>query len=346
MPKKLSDQVKEHAQARSEVSDGPPEFDGSVEQVISTGSTLLDLAISGGRVRGGGIPKGILVEIFGPPSAGKTILLCEIAGSVQRQGGRVMFRDPEARLNKSFARLFGLNPDEIDYGSPSTVMELFAPIRKWKPEPPSKIHGIFADSLAALSTEWEMEDRDTYGMRRAKEFSEQCRLTCRILAERGFLMVCSNQVRQNVDGGPYAPKYRTPGGEAIGFYASLRLRLSSPKKIKVNRQVKGKTLSKAVGIAAEAEVFKSSVWEPFHTAPVYLLFDYGIDDIRANLMYLKKYTGATQYVVGGEKVGSSIEEAIARVEADGLEESLRQEVIDLWSGIEEKFRSNRKPRNR
>ena len=71
-------------------------YDGNDEVMISTGSTLLDLAISGGRKRGGGLPGGILVEIFGPSGCGKTVLLCEIAGGVQRQKGKIMFRDPEA----------------------------------------------------------------------------------------------------------------------------------------------------------------------------------------------------------------------------------------------------------
>jgi len=77
-----------------------------------------------------------------------------------------------------------------------------------------------------------MEDKDGMGMRRAKEFSEECRKTCRVIADKNFLMVCSNQVRQNADAGPFGQKYRTPGGEAIGFYASLRLRCSGGQKIK------------------------------------------------------------------------------------------------------------------
>src|ERR1700744_4620707 len=92
----------------------PPEFDGSA-RVVSTGSTLLDLAISGGRFPEGGIPSGILVEISGPSGGGKTVLLCELAGTVQRGGGEVMFRDPEGRLNKQFGALFGFQVDNAIY---------------------------------------------------------------------------------------------------------------------------------------------------------------------------------------------------------------------------------------
>src|SRR5690606_20056001 len=130
----------------------------SVEKTISTGSTLLDLAIAGGRIREGGLPGGILVEIFGPSQTGKTVLLCEIAGDIQRKGGQVKFSDPEARLNKQFAKLFDLDVGSIDYARPNTVPEVFQPLHSWEPVgKPGAIHGVVADSLAALSTDMEME---------------------------------------------------------------------------------------------------------------------------------------------------------------------------------------------
>lgn len=335
----LSDQVKKHAETCQAEE---KEHAGGDSVMVSTGSTLLDLAISGGRKRGGGIPGGILVEIFGPPGAGKTVLLCEVAGAVQRQGGQVMFRDPEARLNKQFASMFGLDPEEIEYDTPSTVTEVFEPIRKWNPKPAGKIHGIFADSLAALSTEWEIEGKDNYGMRRAKEFSEQCRLTCRTLTGQGFLMVCSNQVRQNLDAGPYGQKYKSPGGESIAFYSSLRLRVSNPAKLKKKKSIAGKEQTRVVGVESQIEVFKSSVWEPYRTAPLIIAFNYGIDDIQANLRFLKANTKATTYMLGDENLGRSMEDAIAAVEDANAQERLREEVIDLWHEIEEQFKTERK----
>lgn len=345
--KKLSAQVREHSQ--KSVDKAQEEYDGDTTQIISTGSTLLDLAISGGRIDGGGIPGGILVEIFGPSGSGKTVMLCEIAGAVQRQGGQIMFHDPEARLNKQFAKLFDLEIAKEDYTTPDTVPEVFKPIRKWEPEPEEGvIHGIFADSLAALSTKLEMDndEGDKMGMKRAKEFSEECRKTCRILTQRNFLMVASNQIRQNLDAGYYGPKYKAPGGEAIGFYASLRLRCGNPTKIKRKVTVAGKELEKVVGVETEIEVFKSTVWEPFHTAPIHILFDYGIDDIRANLRFLKRMTKDTSFVVAGERLGKSMEEAISAVEERGLESKLRTETIGIWAEIEERFRIDRKPKRR
>lgn len=336
---KLSDQIKQRASA-------PVPDDESGAAMISTGSTLLDLAISGARTERGGIPAGVLVEIFGPASSGKTVMLSEIAGSARRAGGQVMFRDPEARLNREFAALFGLDIDEVDYDIPSTVAEVFGPIREWEPEPQDAVHGVFADSLAALTTEWEEEGKDQYGMRRAKEFSEQCRLTCRSLPEKNIVMVCSNQVRQNLDAGPYGQKYKSPGGEAIGFYASLRLRIKSTQKIQRKRKVKGQDLQRIVGVQTEIEVFKSSISEPYHTAPIYILYDYGIDDIRANLQFVKSIRKTSKYVIGDQELDKSLEKTIEAIEEDELEHDLENEVVDLWHEIEKNFRHKRKAKRK
>lgn len=317
------------------------QYDGNFSSLVSTGSTLLDLAISGERVRGGGLPFGVFVEIFGPSSCGKTVLLCEIAGAVQRQGGAVMFHDPEARLNKQFAKMFGLNIAEKDYYQPDTVTDVFSKVRAWKTDTP-KLKAVFADSLAALSTDMEMEnkDGDKMGMRRAKEFSEQLRKTCRIITKENLLMVCSNQVRVNTDG--YGEKYTTPGGVALGFYASLRLRAKPGEKIKKTVSIAGKEVVRVIGIKTDIEVYKSSISKPYHTAPLVILFDYGIDDIRTNLQYIKDYTKNTLYTVDDAKLDVSLEKSIKMVERENKEQALREQVIDLWEQINTKFDSNRK----
>ncbi|MDM7919242.1 MAG: hypothetical protein QUS12_08770 [Methanosarcina sp.] len=323
------------------------EYDGNFGRVISTGSTLLDLAISGGRIRGGGVPGGILVEIFGPSGSGKTVLLSEMGGSVQRQGGDLMFHDPEARLDKTFAKMFGMEIKEENYKQPNRVPEVFKAVRAWEPEGDKNvIHGVFADSLAALSTTQEMDndEGDKMGMRRAKEFSEELRKTCRILKQNNYLMVCSNQVRINIDAGPYGQKYTTPGGESIGFYSSLRLRTLKPEKIKRKIKIKGKEEMRVIGVETQVEVFKSSIWKPYHIAPVTILFDYGVDDIRDCLQYLKDYYQTRVYTIGNQTLSNSMEEAIQMVEQDNLEEALREEVINVWEEIESKFRSERKPK--
>jgi recombination protein RecA len=341
----LSDQMNQKAEIKQ--SSETSEYDGT-ESRISTGSTLLDLAISGGRFEEGGIPTGILLEIFGPASCGKTVLLCQLAGEIQRLGGAVLFHDPEARLNTQFAKMFGLDMEGVEYTTPDTIPQVFDSIRDWIPdedkEAKAPIRGVFADSLAALSTNLEMTDGDKMGMRRAKEFSEELRKTCRILAQSGTLMVGSNQIRQNLDVGGYGQKYKSPGGEALGFYSSLRLRCLSPQKIKLKRKALGKEHERIIGVKTTVEIYKSSVWKPYRQAEVYILYDYGIDDIRGNLRFLKTSTSNVGYSIGDRKLGRSIEESIQIVEQEGLEEELRRNVITTWKEIEETFIDIRKPK--
>jgi hypothetical protein len=258
-----------------------------------------------------------------------------------------MFHDPEARLNKQFSRIFGLDTGEIEYTIPNTIPEVFQSVRDWVSEAEAEkgtIYGVFADSLAALSTDMEMGEGDKMGMRRAKEFSEELRKTCRIITQRNVLMVCSNQIRQNFDAGPYGMKYKSPGGEAIGFYSSLRLRFGSPQKIKEKKKIRGKEHERVVGVHTGIEVFKSSVWKPYRSAEVYILFDYGIDDIRANLRFLKQNTGSTVYTIKDLKLDRSLERSIQIVEEENLEQELRNAVIELWNEIEEEFQEKRKPK--
>jgi recombination protein RecA len=339
----ITDQVKAHANKPAE-SEGK-EYEGDPSKIVTTGSTLLDLAISGGRVRGGGVPVGILVEIFGPSGTGKTTLLCELAGAVQRKGGEVLFHDPEGRLNKEFAEIFDFHCEQATLGMPNTVPQVFQPIREWQPESDGP-NAVFADSLAALSTDAELDDNDAYGMRRAKEFSEECRKTCRILSQNNWLMVCSNQVRVNVGAGNFQEKYKSPGGEAIPFYASLRLKTRSNGKIEQKRTVKGKEVKRVIGVSTVVQVYKSSVWKPYREAEVPIIFDYGIDDVRANLQFVKQYTDKTIYGVRDQDLDNSLEKAIAKVEDQDLEHELKGEVIEVWQELERKFETERKPKRR
>ena len=343
MKEKLSTQMKRKSETKEPLKS---EYDGNFGTVISTGSTLLDLAISGGRVSGGGLPGGILVEVFGVPGSGKTVLLSEIAGAVQRQGGEIIFSDPESRLNKQFSALFGLKINEKNYSIPKTVTEVFTSVRKWSPENRKVINGIFTDSLAALSTDTEMEDGDPFGGRRAKEFSEQLRITCREIKEKNYLMVASNQVREVIGATQYQAKTKTTGGIAISFYSSVRLQFSNPKKITEELKIAGKTVKRVLGIETTVEVYKNSVWSPYRTAPLTIYFDYGIDNIRENLQYIKDYTENKTYTCKDADIGNSMEKAIRNIEENNLEADLTENVIDLWEEIENKFKQERKTKLR
>ena len=342
----LATQRKEHVKKKTKKHE-ENSLDGNTNVMYSTGSTLLDLAISGTRIRGGGIPGGILMEIAGAPGSGKTVLLVETAGDVQRKKIPVMFRDPEARLNKAFAKIFDLDFEDLDLKSPSTVTQLFSSVREWDIDP--KVGGVcFADSLAALSTDLEMgkEEGDKMGMRRAKEFSEELRRTCRLLQEKNILLVASNQLRVNQDAGMFGQKYVSPGGEAIGFYSSVRLRFIRVEKIKDKKTIEGKLVHKVVGTKATIEVSKSSVDHPFRTAEIYIYFDYGIDNIRANLQFVKDFSKNTKYAINGRDLDVTMDKAIKIVEEEELEDELKEQAIDLWEFIQSKFKSDRKKKKR
>lgn len=345
-PKKktnLGNQLEKHANKKIKPK---RKREGDFSLVTRTGSTLLDLAISGEIVRGGGIPCSIIVEITGPSSTGKTGLLSEIAGQIQKSGGDYLLDDPEARFNKFFAKMFGFKLDPIKYKTSDTVTELFENIRKWVPKPKNKnaINAIFADSLAALSTELEMsESGDKMGTRRAKEFSEQLRKTTRLIKKKKYLIIATNQMRENINA-MFGKKNKATGGKGIEYYSSLILETNIPKghKIKEKIKYKGKDITRVIGININVEVFKSSIGKPYRSAPITIIFDYGIDDIRQNLQFLKNYTKSSIYTIGNIKLKKSMKDSIAIVEKQNLEKKLREEVINLWEDIESKFETKRK----
>lgn len=341
--KSIDAQIKKEKKRKEDAG----EYKGNLDMMTSTGSTLLDLAISGGVSKYGGIPAGVFVELFGPNSSGKTVLLMEIAGYIQRNGGDHRFQDPEDRLNKGFAALFDFDVDNEKLDTPDTVTEVFKNFRTWEPPDNGKVHGFFIDSLAALSTQMEMtkEEGDKMGGRRGKEFSEGFRKTCRTIKSRNAIMVASNQIRDNF--ALIGERFTTTGGYAAGFYASVRLRLYKPEKVKSKEKKIGKkSVKRVLGTKVKVEVYKNSCDQPYRTADIYIMNGYGIDDIRANLQYIKDYTTNKTYKVGDTNLGNSLDDAILKVEQDGLENELKKEVVKLWNEIDAKFKIERKPKAR
>ena len=113
-----------------------------------------------------------------------------------------------------------------------------------------------------------------------KKPNSAMRKVCRVITQKKFLVVGSNQVRQNLDAGPYGEKDISPGGRALAFYASVRLKCSSPKKIKLKKTFHGNDLERVIGVKTEVLVAKNSVNRPYRSTPISIVFDYGIDDVR------------------------------------------------------------------
>ena len=349
MLKKIGATAEAEAVAREveELEFAPVDWDKPVtfeRGVVSTGSTLLNLAISGNRIHGGGVPPGIMVEISGVESTGKSAVLAEICGNAQsrKPKGDVVSADPEGRFDAEYRRIYKVQLPRDKYHRPNTVRELFDLFDKW--EPKGKGISVFAaDSLAALSTEKEMEDADKMGMKRAKDFSEALRKYARRIAEDNRLLVCSNQIREGQWG------KTTPGGYAVRFYSSLRIQLLRAKGWRVVRTRKapsGKEIERQVAIITAAEVIKSSIDAPFRTAPVYIEFGYGIDDVRANLQWLKDMTENKTFGFDKQTSSQRMDVSIQRVEDNDREGDLREQVITLWHEIDELFAIDRKPKVR
>ena len=317
-------------------------FKADWKHMLSTGSTLVDLAISGKRKKFGGIPTGILVEISGRSGSGKTALLTEICASAQRKKGQAYFNDPEARLDKEYAAITGYSlTDEKLYDRPDTVTALFKNFKDWEVDP--EFPNVFAgDSLAALSTDMEMEDEDKMGMRRAKELSEGLRKHARMFAKKNILMVCSNQLRESPTG------RTTPGGNAVPFYSSVRMEVMPhfpTAKVKREKTIRGVKQTKIIGVQSDVTIIKNSLDDPFRKVPVYIIFGYGVDDVRGNLMWLKENRGEKKFLVDSKEF-AGIDPAIAYVEENGLEKKIKKEVVDLWNELEEAFNTKRKPKQR
>jgi recombination protein RecA len=340
-----------------------PRFD----MMLSTGSTLLDCAITGKRIHGGGVPGGILVEIYGPSGKGKTAIAVEIGASAQAMGGTARFNDPEGRLDQEYASMYGLRLQKDNYAASDTVEEVFEDLVKWfaKDLPANKMHVYICDSLAALSTAAEMEGGDKAGMLRAKAFSQMTRRIARLVSNKNRLVVFTNQIRQKPSmGGFGGPTETTPGGEAVKFYASLRMRVGSAvqhNKIIVTKKIRGVEVERPVGINSLVYVAKNSCSSPFMEAQITIIFDYGLDDVRANLEFRKQFEVAEEaapedvvegkskkmkaYVLGDFKT-TRLPNAIKYIEDNDLQRQLRSETIDLWKEIDAYFAVDRKPKLR
>jgi len=188
----------------------------------------------------------------------------------------------------------------------------------------------------------EMEDEDKMGMRRAKEFSEWMRKTCRKIANENWIVVLTNQERESPTG------VTTPGGKAVPYYSSVRIRVSpqmTNKYIKSTKKVGSQTVEKKRGIKAKAQIKKSSVGDPYGEAPYSIIFGYGMDDLRENLQYLKEITGETKYNCIDSEV-ATIEKAIEYIEEKGYQDQIKEMVIDKWEEVQGMFVTERRAKRR
>ena len=243
---------------------------------LSTGNLALDYIISG-RVDGtGGWPGGRLVEIFGDPSTGKSLLIAMAIKQMQDTGGLIALADVENRWDSDFARIHGVDQGKIAPLVPRTIEEfgiiaidlLEACIREKVP----KVL-LCLDSVAALSTEWELENKgvkEDQGKRAKKLHAVVGRVLPGLLAKSNGLMIVSNHIIQNPNI-TYGSNRMTPGGKALPFQSSVRLELLSTEKIKIE----GK--ERVVGNTLHCVCAKNSIQPPYGEAFIDLYWGDGVD---------------------------------------------------------------------
>lgn len=317
----------------------------SNRRFISSGSTLLDLSISGGIRREGGIPCGIFAELYGAEGTGKSSVIAEICSNAEKLGGKIKVADAEGRLNAEYCKKYGLTITDENYSRPETIEEFFELLKDFPSDNKNDIINVLAgDSLSVLSTDWEIgqDSADKRGQMRARIFSQEIRRCKSKLSNSNNLIVCTNQARDDMSS-PFA-KITTAGGRALKHQASIRLELKQVGKLSMKRNVGKVVLEKVYGIQSRVKVVKSSIDDPYRMADIYIVFDYGIDDLRANLEFLKDKTKNDSYFGGYKR----LDKAIEHVEKGGPEviEEVRQETIELWHDIQRVFKIDRLPKVR
>ena len=269
-----------------------------VEKWISTGSKLLDYICS--NRRGGGLPEGRIVEIFGPPSIGKSHIATQIARTTQEMGGIVVYIDTENATSVENLGMLGVDVSKrfvyVDTHCTEEVLSIAeATIMKAKAMDKDVPITIVWDSVAASSPKAELlgdYDKESIGLQ-ARAVSKGMRKITGVIANQNVLFVILNQTRTKI-GVMYGDPDTTPGGKAIPFHASTRIKLGAGQQIKDGDDV--------IGIHVSAKTIKNKVAPPFRKINFEIHFGVGIKEHEQIFDLLRKHGPA---VIGGKEVSVS-----------------------------------------
>jgi recombination protein RecA len=289
-------------------------------QVVSTGSLGLDIALGVG-----GLPRGRVVEIYGPESSGKTTLTLQVIAEMQKQAGTCAFIDAEHALDVQYAQKLGVNLQELLISQPDTgeqALEIVdALVRS------GSVDLIVIDSVAALTPKAELEGEmgDSLPGLHARLMSQALRKLTATIKKTNTMVIFINQIRMKI-GVMFGNPETTTGGNALKFYASVRLDIRRTGNIKKGEEV--------IGSETKVKVVKNKVAPPFKTAEFDILYGEGISregeiiDMGVAAEVLDK-SGAW-YAYKGEKIGQG---------KDNAREFLRENT-DVAREIENKVRES------
>lgn len=288
--------------------------------VIPTGSMTLDMALGIG-----GVPRGRIVEIYGPESSGKTTVALHVAAQAQKLGGEVAFIDVEHALDPVYSKALGVDIDNLLVSQPDSgeqALEIAEALVR-----SGAIDCIVLDSVAAMVTKAEIEGDmgDTHVGLLARLMSQAMRKLTSVISKSNCVAIFINQVREKI-GVVYGNPETTPGGRALKFYSSVRIEVRKGEPIKNGAEI--------IGARTKCKVVKNKVAPPFKECEFDMMFGQGIDrvgevcDLAVDLDIIKKSGAWFSY--NGQKIGQGRENA---------KEYLRSNP-DIMKEIEEKVKEN------